>query len=125
MFNCNSDDDGGDGSQLSNKELLQSGKWYQESKTPGNLSACEKKGFIEFKSNGDFIINSYEDNSGTCTAVGMTTAGYTLTNDVNITIVLGSDSIAAVIKSITSTKLTITTTEEGEASTQVFDKTEG
>ena len=52
-LNCSSDDDNNDdGQQLSMIELLNTGRWYQESKTPGSFTACEKKTYLEF-SNGN------------------------------------------------------------------------
>jgi len=123
MSNCSKEDDGA--SQMTNQQLLVSGKWYQESKTTGTVSACDKKSYIEFMSNGTMSAATFEDSSGSCTSSGINSATYTLTNNVNIKITFGTDVIDAVIKSITATKLTIDTQDNGQPSTQVFDKTEG
>lgn len=120
---CNKDDDGGSNPQPTNLELLTSGKWYFESNPPGVNTACEKKGYVQFMANGSLIINSFDDASGTCESLGAVNATYTLTNDVNITIVFGSDSQAVVINSISENELKITNSDNGEIN--IFDKTEG
>ena len=121
-FSCNkSDDDSSDSVELTTEELLNSGKWYQESNGSGSNTACEKKGYVQFMSNGDFVINSYEDNSGSCESLGTTTATYTLSNNKNIVITFGIETLTATILSISDIELTLETEEE----TLVFDKTEG
>ncbi|MBV1924492.1 MAG: lipocalin family protein [Flavobacteriaceae bacterium] len=122
LISCsNSDDDSGDPAQPTTAELLTSGKWYFESKTPGTYSSCEKKGYIQFMTNGAFTLVSYDDTTGTCESLGDNTGTYTLSNNLNINIVFGSDSQSAVINSISEGGLTLETDEE----TLVFDKTEG
>ena len=122
VYGCsNSDDDSSSSMQATTAELLTSGKWYFQSKTPGTYSSCEKRGYINFMSNGNLIIESFEESSGTCESLGQETATYTVTNDRNLTIVIGSDSQSAVIESISEDKLTLETDDE----TVVFDKTEG
>jgi hypothetical protein len=122
-FSCNKDDDSSETTQKTTLELLTSGKWYFESKTPGTYTACEKKGYILFKTNGDLIINSFDDSSGTCESLGEVTATYTLTNDENINLVFGSETQSAKINSISESELKITNNDTGEVN--VFDKTEG
>lgn len=118
---CSNNDDNNDGNQQTNLQLLTSGKWYNESKTPGSFTACEKKGYIKFETNGNMSIESFDDGSGTCQTLGVDVATYTLTDDVNITITFGSEVINAVIISITETLFTVNSNGE----TTVFDKTEG
>ena len=121
-YSCNkSDDDSADLIQPTTEELLTSGKWYFESKTPGTYTACEKIGFIQFMINGDVILDSFDDGSGTCESLGEVTATYTLTNNLNLNLVFGSDSQSAVIDSISEDELTLENVNE----TVVFDKTEG
>ena len=117
---CSNNDDSDGSNQATNKELLISGKWYNESKSPGTYTDCEKNGYVEFKTNGSVIIESFEVGI-TCASLGAVTATYTLTNDVNIELTLGEEMVTAVIQSISSTELTITS--DGE--TLVFDKTPG
>ncbi|MEZ4803526.1 MAG: lipocalin family protein [Gelidibacter sp.] len=122
-FACSSDDDNGNQQQESNEDLLVSGKWYFESKTPGSYSDCEKSGYIQFRSDGTFTIEVYEDNGGTCESLGADNGNYTLTNNVNITLTAGSETQSAVITSISQSELKITNSGDGEM--LVFDKTAG
>lgn len=120
-FSCSNDDDTS-ASQQTNQQLLTSGKWYQESKTPTDFTVCEKNGSVQFMTNGNIIVESYDDSSGTCESLGAITANYTLTNNVNIAITLGTETINAVINSISTNALNITN-DDGEI--LVFDKTQG
>ncbi|MFL0353179.1 lipocalin family protein [Xanthomarina sp. GH4-25] len=125
ITSCSSDDDNSDSQppQPTTIELLTSGKWYFESKTPGMYTSCEKKGYIQFKTNGDLILNSFDDGSGSCESLGAVTAAYTLTSNVNLTLVFGPDSQSAVINSISTNELKVSNSDTGE--NLVFDKTEG
>ena len=118
----NNDDDS-ENQQQSNLELLTSGKWYFQSKTPGSYTACEKKGYIQFMNDGMFTINVFDESSGTCASLGAVSANYTLTNEVMLTLTLGSETQSAVINNISESQLNITNTTQDE--TIVFDKTEG
>lgn len=118
---CSNNDDDNNGNQQTNLQLLTSGKWYNESKTPGSFTACEKKGYIKFETNGNVSVESFDDGTGTCQSLGVDMATYTLTGNVNITITFGTVIINAVITAISETQLTVTTDSE----TTVFDKTEG
>lgn len=121
-FSCNkSDDDSSDFIQLTTAELLTSGKWYQESNGSGSNTACERKGYVQFMSNGDFVLNNFDENSGNCESLGITTATYTLSNNKDIVITLGIEIVTATIQSISESELTLETPEE----TLVFDKIEG
>jgi hypothetical protein len=120
-FSCGSDDDN-DSTQQTNQQLLTLGKWYQETKTPTNFTACEKNGSVLFNTNGDITIESFGDGSGTCESLGAETATYTLTNNVDITIIFGSETLNAVINGISTNALSITN-DDGEVLT--FDKTQG
>lgn len=122
-YSCsNSDDDSTSNSpQQTTKELLTSGKWYYESKTPGSYTPCEKKGNIHFMTDGNMTLNSFDDSSGTCQSLGEVAATYTLTNDVNITITAGPDIIIGTIDDISEDEMTFISNGE----TLVFDKTEG
>lgn len=122
IFNCSSDDDSnGNGDQPTNRELLTSGKWYNESVTPGSYTACEKMGYVQFSDSGTLTIESFEINAGNCESLGINSATFTLTNNSIINISFEGDMITAEIMSISQNSLTISTVEE----TIVFDKTEG
>ncbi|WP_431136797.1 lipocalin family protein [Psychroserpens mesophilus] len=124
-YNCSSDDDsnGGEMNQLTVQELLVSGKWYNESRTPGtDYSDCEKNGYIEFKADSSFNLESFDDSSGSCESLGINMATYTLSNNRDILIAFESEEIIAVINSISEESLTVTSSS-GE--TLTFDKTQG
>lgn len=124
LCSCNkSDDESGGSIEPTTAELLTSGTWYFESKIPGTYTACEKMGYIKFMDNGELILNSFDDGSGTCESLGEVRASYTLTNTMNLTIVFGADSQSAVIDAISEDELRITNADTGEKI--VFDKTEG
>ncbi|WP_298894222.1 lipocalin family protein [uncultured Psychroserpens sp.] len=122
FFGCSNDDDNnGNGNQPTNRELLTSGKWYNESVTPGSYNDCEKMGYIQFSDNGTFTLESFDLNAGNCESFGINTGAFTLSNNINISVSFEGEIITAVIVTITENSLTITTDEE----TIVFDKTEG
>ena len=122
-FGCNKNNDDDASEQQTNQQLLVYGKWYFQSKTPGNYTACEKKGYIQFLNNGTFTINVFDESSGTCESLGAVSANYTLTDGVNLTLTLGGESQSAVINAISESQLKITNTDDGEVI--LFDKTEG
>ena len=121
ILGCSSDDDGNN--QQSTEDLLTSGKWYFESITPGSYTDCEKKGYIQFMSNGTAIINSFEDFDGPCESLGAITVSYTLTNNVNLTLTFAGETQNAVIEAISSNSLRVSNPDDGEIIE--FDKTEG
>lgn len=121
-YSCNkSDDDSSSSMPATTEELLTSGKWYFESKTPGTYTSCEKRGYIQFMVNGILTLESFDESSGTCKSLGAVTATYTLSNDVNLAIEFDSDVQAAIIDSISEETLTLRTDDE----TLNFDKNEG
>ncbi|MDC8001607.1 lipocalin family protein [Aequorivita todarodis] len=123
-FSCSKDDDSSSNTPpKTNLELLTSGKWYQESKTPGNYNACEKKTYLLFKTDGTMTLESFDEDSGTCISSGINNGTYTLTNNKNLSITIGPDSINAVILSISESELKVRNDQDTE--TLVFDKTEG
>lgn len=89
----------------------------------GDLYSLRKKGYIQFLTNGTAIINSFDGTSSTCESLGAVTISYTLTNNVNITIMLGNDSQSIVINAISEAELKVTYSDTGEIN--VFDKIEG
>jgi hypothetical protein len=110
--------------QLTVQELLVSGKWYNEARTPGtDFTNCEKNGYIEFKANGDFNVESFDDSSGPCDSIGLNEATYTLSDNRDIIIVVDSEEINVSISSISQQVLVIITSSDGE--TLTFDKTQG
>ncbi len=123
-FSCSSDDDNGNDGQedLNVGNLLRSGKWYQESISPGGISDCEKNTNIEFNENGDFFIETFDDDTGPCKSSGLETGTYTLTNNRDISIMAGTEVINVVIDAITAQLMTVTTSD-GE--TVTFDKVQG
>lgn len=121
-YSCNkSDDDSNNSQQLTTEDFLTSGKWYLEAKTPGDYTSCEKKGYILFMDNSNFVLVLFDDNSGTCESLGEVNGSYTLINNLDLNLNMGSDSQSAIIVSISEEELTL----ETEAETLVFDKTEG
>ncbi|MDT0557089.1 lipocalin family protein [Ichthyenterobacterium sp. W332] len=118
---CSNDDDSSSGDQQTTLELLTSDTWYQESRTPGTFTDCEKNSSFKFNSNNTLNVESFEDDAGTCESTGMVSATYTLSGD-DLTIMLGPDTIMATINSVSETTLSVTD-DEGE--TVVFDKTQG
>lgn len=121
-INCSKKDDDNNPTQKTNKELLTTGKWYQESKSFGTYSACEKKTNIQFKTDDTLKLEAFDENSGSCQSTGIENATYTLTDNTNLTITFGPDTINTVILSISETELTLKN-EQNE--TLIFDKTEG
>ena len=119
---CSGDDDSDSSQQMTNEELI-IGKWYFESKTPGSYSDCEKMGYIDFKNDGTFTIESFEDNTSTCTSTGAVTGTYTLINGVNITLMAGTETQTATIQSISQSELVVIDTGSGDVNT--FDRTAG
>ena len=120
---CNSDDDSGGDMQgdIDAGSLLRSGKWYQESITPGSFTDCEKNTSIEFSENGDFFIEVFDDEPGPCASTGLEAGTYTRMNN-DITITVGSEVINVEIDFISQESLTVTT---GNGETITFDKVQG
>ena len=115
-YSCSSSDD--DSSETpSTENLLTSGIWYLESKTPGSFTACEKKSSFEFKTDNTAVIANFEVNSGTCEAIQPVTGTYTL-NGSSLVLTRGSETISTTINSITSNELSLT-------DPILFDKTQG
>ncbi|MCK7590760.1 lipocalin family protein [Subsaxibacter sp. CAU 1640] len=119
---CSGDDDGDSSQQMTNAELLV-GKWYFEARSGGSYTACEKTGYIQFRNDGTFTLESFEDDAGACVSTGAVSGTYTLTNSINITLMAGTESQTATIQSITQSQLVVTDTGSGEVNT--FDKTAG
>jgi hypothetical protein len=120
-FNCSSDDDS-TSNPATVQALLTSGKWYQESKTPGSYTDCEKLSYVQFLSDGTFNLESFEDDEGDCSSIVLITATYTLANNMTIIIDFEGDLISVEIVSISENLLTLTSSEN---ETLVFDKTAG
>ena len=120
-FSCSSDDDSSSNNTPTTAELLRSGTWYLESKTPGSFNDCEKMTSFKFNANNTVDVDSYDDDSGTCESEGVVNTSYTL-NGITLTIVLGTDTIVSTINSISETTLNIT---DAIGDTIVFDKIQG
>jgi hypothetical protein len=121
VLSCSSDDDNGNNDpQLSTLELLNSGRWYLESKTPGSFSACEKSGYLEFSNNTDIALNFFDDQSGPCESTGVVNGTFTLSNN-NLVINASGEVISVTIDAISENELTVTSSTE----TIVLDKIEG
>ncbi|WP_299335808.1 lipocalin family protein [uncultured Psychroserpens sp.] len=121
-FGCSNNDDGNsnDGGEQSTLELLVSGRWYQESKTPGSFSTCEKSSYIEFSNETDIALHFYNDDSGPCESEGVVNANYNLSGNT-LEINVPDGTVTANIVSISEDELIVTAEDE----TVVFDKTEG
>ena len=121
-FACSNNDDSNDSSETpSTEKLLISGKWYLESKTPIDFSACEKNGSFQFNDDGSVQQENFEENSGTCEAADLIRATYTL-SDSSLVITFGSEIISVTINNITASELTLT---DSNGDTFVLDKTQG
>ncbi|WP_422105329.1 lipocalin family protein [Winogradskyella sp.] len=120
-LSCSSDDDSSGDNMPTTSELLTASVWYQESRSPGTLSDCEKNSSFKFNTDNTVTVESFSDNSGPCESEGILNATYTL-NGLTITITLGTDVIIATINSISETELSVT---DNQGETVVFDKTQG
>jgi hypothetical protein len=120
-FACSNNSDDDITETKATEDLLTSGKWYQESKTPGSFSDCEKNSSFQFNDDGSLEQESFEENSGACEVVDINTATYTL-NGSSLVISFGSDTISATINRITASELSVT---DSNGDTVLFDKTQG
>lgn len=120
-FSCNSDDDSSSENTPSTLELLITGKWYLESKTPGGFSDCEKNSSFKFYTNNTVDVENFDDSSGPCETQGTVNSTYSLTGST-LTIELGPDTVTATINSISETTLNVT---DNVGDTIVFDKVQG
>ncbi|WP_299278183.1 lipocalin family protein [uncultured Psychroserpens sp.] len=120
-FNCSSDDDSSSGDTQTTAQLLRSGTWYLESKTPGDFTDCEKNSSFKFNTNNTVDVDSYDDASGPCESEGVVSATYSLSGNT-LNIVIGGETITATINSISETTLNVT---DDVGDTIVFDKTQG
>ena len=122
-YNCSSDDSNEeDTNQPTVQELLVSGKWYNQSRTPGaNYTDCEKNGYIEFNADGSFKLESFDDSSGLCESLGLNMATYVLSNNRDILISFGTEEFSVIINSITQGILEVTSSD-GE--TLTFNKSQ-
>ena len=122
-FSCSSDDDSssGGGDTATTAELLTSSTWYQESRTPGNFTDCEKNTSVKFNTNNTVIVETFSEDTGTCESQGADSAAYVL-NGMSLTITIGTEVITATINSISQSSLNIT---DNQGDTIVFDKTQG
>ncbi|WP_350285776.1 lipocalin family protein [uncultured Croceitalea sp.] len=118
---CSSDDDADDTETPSTQNLLTTGIWYQESKSPGGFSDCEKNSSVAFATDGTVRIESFEEEAGSCEAQTPETASYTL-NGATLVFTAGPETFSATINSISSEMLSVT---DDEGATVVFDRTQG
>ncbi|KQC30096.1 lipocalin family protein [Flagellimonas eckloniae] len=121
-FACSDNNDDDDLSEMQKTEnLLTSGKWYLESKTPDDFSACEKNGSLQFNDDGSIVQENFEENSGTCELEETITATYTLSG-LSLEITFGSEIVSATINSITASELSLT---DSSGDIIILDKTQG
>jgi len=118
---CSSDDDSNSSSEETTQDFLTSGKWYQESRTPGNFTDCEKNSSFKFNTDNTLNVESFGDDSGTCESQEMLSATYTLSG-MSLTITINSEVITATINSISESSMNVT---DSEGETIVFDRTQG
>lgn len=116
----NNDDNDHNNDGQTTLELLVSGRWYQESKSPGSFSSCEKNSYIEFSNETDIALHFYNEDSGPCESEGVINATYTLSNN-NLVINASGEIISVTIDAISENELIVTSENE----TIVFDKIEG
>ncbi|MEO9513107.1 MAG: lipocalin family protein [Flavobacteriaceae bacterium] len=120
-FACSDNNDDDDLTEMQKTEnLLTSGKWYLESKTPNDFSACEKNGSLQFNDDGSIVQEDFEENSGICEA-DTVTATYTL-NGSTLVITFGSETVSATINSISESELSLT---DSSGDIILLDKTQG
>ena len=120
-FSCSSDDDSSSGDTPTTAELLTSGRWYLESKTPGGFTDCEKNSSFKFNTNNTVDVDFYDDDAGPCQPEGIINTAYSLNgNTLNIT--FGSESSVVTINSISETTLNVT---DDVGDTIIFDRTQG
>ena len=105
IFSCSSDDDSssGGGNTATTAELLTTGTWYQESRTPDSFTDCDKNTSVKFNTDNSIVVETFSDDTGTCESEG-------------------TEVITATINNISETSLNIT---DSEGDTIVFDKTQG
>lgn len=120
-FSCSSDDDNSSEDMQSTSQLLTESKWYQQSKSPGSFSDCEKNGSFKFNTDNSLNVESFDDSSGTCEFQGTVNTTYTLSG-MTLTLTFGTDVITATINSISETTLNVT---DSNGDTVVLDKTQG
>lgn len=121
-FACSDNNDDDNLSETEKTEnLLTSGKWYLESKTPNDFSACEKNGSLQFNDDGSIVQENFEENSGTCEVADTTTATYTLSGS-SLVITFGSEMILATINSISESELSLT---DSSGDVIILDRTQG
>lgn len=120
-FACsdNNDDDLSETQKTEN--LLTSGKWYLESKTPNDFSACEKNGSLQFKDDGSVVQEEFSENTGTCELDNSVMATYTLSGS-SLEITFGSEIISATINSVTASELSLT---DSSGDIIILDKIQG
>jgi hypothetical protein len=121
LISCSSSETDDSDEVLSTQELLTSGKWYQESQSPGSFSPCEKNTSFQFNTDGSVIIEGYNETSGSCQLENTLTASYTLSG-LSLTVSLGSETISATVENISTTELTLS---ESTGAMTVFDKIKG
>lgn len=120
-FACSDNNDDDNLSETQKTEnLLTSGKWYLESKTPNDFSACEKNGSLQFNDDGSIVQEDFEENSGICEA-DTVTAIYTL-NGSTLVITFGSETVSATINSISESELSLT---DSSGDIILLDRTQG
>ena len=119
---CSNDDDSSDsGDMPTTQELLTTGTWYQESKSPGDFTDCEKNSSFNFKTDNSLDFEAFDDSSGPCESVGIVTTTYSLSG-MTVTITFGSDVETATIVSISESTLVVM---DGSGDTITFDRTQG
>ncbi|MGC1471608.1 MAG: hypothetical protein WA775_03360 [Psychroserpens sp.] len=120
LFTCSQDDDVD--SNITTLEILTSDKWYFQSKSPGTYTECNRKGFLDFSTDGTVSIRAFDDTSDDCGLEVVFDTTYTL-NGLNIDVEIGSDSIIGIIAYDPSVETITIINSEGDSIT--FDKIEG
>jgi len=108
-------------SNPTNEDLLISGKWYQESNSGSTLSDCEKMTSFDFNSENELEVEIFDDSSGPCQSIGTLDGTYSLTNDVNLSVIVPALAFSGTIQSISENRLVINSSGE----IIEFDRTAG
>ena len=121
---CSSDDDSST-SEPTVEELLTSGNWYVESQTDFSMDDCIKHSNFRFLANGNFISESYGDDSGTCEMNNTHSGTWEFLSDTEITMTYETSTITYTIVTISENELVFNWMSGGDSLTTILDKNPG
>ncbi|MFV0375955.1 MAG: lipocalin family protein [Mangrovibacterium sp.] len=125
ILSCNKGDDSPQ-PEPTVEELLTSGMWYYESQSGYPLNDCDRKSNLRLLKNGNFVIEEYDDDSGTCERTEPYSGTWELHSDEVFALVTGTYILEYTIVSITDTKLVLQYSGGGSTpATFILDKNPG